>query len=284
MTGIFSPILAAPVTLIFSLPAAYLAFKYGAVIALSSALFSSLVIEFTLSGVWGLLYFTSFGVTGTVIGLMAKSKLESGNLLIVSTTVEFFGKLGGVLFIHLFYGVNFLSPDAAEIRRSVMTYGASHLTVETVNMIIDRVILLVPYAIILFSVLEALFCLVLLSYINKKRTGEAVFSLPHFRSWRFPKSILLTLVVGFICEQTSSAVSGNTYLLKQIGANLSELSRTIFVLQGLSCAYYFMERRAIPKPMRIITLVMAPFVSFLGDIFAVAGILDLGFNLRDRKK
>ena len=242
-----------------------------------------MVIEFTLSGVWGLLYFTSFGVTGTVIGLMAKAKLEGGNLLIASTTAEFLGKLGGILLIHLFYGINFLSPDAAEIKKSVMAYGTSHLTTETANMIIDRVILLIPYAIILFSALEALFCLVVLSYIHKKRTGEAILILPPFKGWRFPRSILLTLVVGFICEQASSAVSGNSYLLKQIGANLSELSKTIFVLQGLSCAYFFMLERGIPKPMRIITVAMTPLVSFLGDLFAIVGVADLGFNLRERK-
>ena len=221
LSGIFSPILAAPATLFFSFPTAYLAFQYGAIFALSSAFFSSVIIEFTLSGVWGLLYFASFGMTGTIIGLMTKAKLEGNNLLILSITAEFFGKLCGVLLIHLFYGINFLSPDAAEIKKSVMTYGTSNLTTETANMIIDRVILLIPYAIILFSALEALFCLVLLSYIHKKRTGEAVFCLPSFKSWRFPRSILLTLVVGFICEQASSAVSGNTYFLKQIGANLS---------------------------------------------------------------
>ena len=283
LTGIFSPILAAPATLLISFPTAYLAFQYGAIFALSSVFFSSAVIVFTLSGVWGLLYFTLFGMTGTIIGLMTKAKLEGGNLLIASTTVEFFGKLGGVLLIHQFYGVNLLSPDAAEIRKSVIAYGTSHLTEETAYMIIDSVILLVPYLIILFSALEALSCLVLLSYINKKRTGETAFCLPPFTSWRFPKSILLTLVVGFICEKASSIVGGNSYLLKQIGANLGELSKTIFILQGLSCAYFFMEKHGIPKPMRIIVVVMTSLVSFLGDIFAIVGVADLGFNFRERK-
>jgi uncharacterized protein YybS (DUF2232 family) len=243
-----------------------------------------MVISFALSGVWGLLFFTSFGMTGTVVGLMAKTKPENSNLLIASVIAQFFGKLGGILLIHLFYGVNFLSPDAAEIRKSVMAYGTSHLTAETANMIIDRVILLVPYAIILFSVLEALFCLILLSYIHKRRTGEVIYCLPPFKSWRFPRNVLFALVVGFICEQVSSVVSGNAYLLKQIGANLSELSKTIFVLQGLSCAYFFMEKRGIPKPMRIITVIMTPLVSFLGDIFAIIGVADIGFNFRENKK
>jgi len=286
LAGIFFPALVAPVTLIFSLPTAFLAFEYGSVFAMSSAVFSSLVIGVALSGSAGLLYFLSFGMPGTLMGLIAKNKPGNGNLLVASATVEFFGKLGGILLFHLFYGVNLLSPPSGteEFKKSLMVFGASYLTADTVNMIIDRVILLIPYMLILFSVLEALFCLVLLSYIHKRRTGEAVFSLPPFKSWKFPRSVLLALVVGFICEQISSVVSGNAYLLKQMGANLSELSRTIFVLQGLSCAYFFMEHRGIPKPMRIITVVMTPLISFLGDIFAIVGVADIGFNFRDRKK
>ena len=284
LAGVFSPVLTAPATLIFSLPTAYLVFEYGVAFALSSAVFSFIVIAFAISGVLGLLYFISFGMTGAVIGLMAKAKQDGGNLLVASATAEFLGKLGGVLLLHLFYGVNFLSPDAAEVKKSLMVYGTAHLTAEKANMIIDRIVLLVPYAIILFSVLEALFCLVLLSYIHKKRTGEIIYCLPPFKAWKFPRSILFALLVGFICEQISSGAKGNAYFLKQMGANLSELSRTIFILQGLSCAYFFMEGRGIPKPMRIITVIMTPLVSFLGDIFAIIGVADIGFNFRESKK
>ena len=281
--GFFSPFLTAPLMLIFSLPTAYLAFGYGFIFALTSAIFSSFVIGLTFSVELSMLYFTSFGITGAVIGLMVKAKFAGGNLLIASATAEFLGKLGGVLLGHLFFGVNFLSPDAADIKRSVVALGTSYLTAETADMIIDRIILLVPYAIILFSVLEALVCLALLSYIHKKRTGEAVFCLPPFNNWRFPRSILFALLVGFICERVSSSAGGNAYMMKQMGVTLSELSRTVFVVQGLSCAYFFMERRRIPKPLMVITVIMTPIISFLGDIFAILGVADIGFNFRERK-
>jgi len=65
-----------------------------------------------------------------------------------------------------------------------------------------------------------------------------------------------------------------------MSANLSELSRTIFILQGLSCAYFFMERKAIPMAFRIAAIIITPMVSVLADVFAIVGVADMGFNFR----
>ena len=283
LAGIFFPVPAAPVTLIFSLPTAYLAFRHGILFAVTSAIFSYFIIGFAFFAELSLLYLVSFGISGAVIGLMVKSKLEGGSLLVASATAECFGKLGGILLIYLFFGLNFLSLDAAEIKNFIIAFGSPQITAQTADIIIDRVILLVPYAIILFSVVEAFVCLLLISRIHRKRTGEVVFRLPPFNSWRFPKNILFALAVGFLCELISSSAGRNAYLMRQMGVNLSELSKTIFVLQGLSCAYFFMERRRIPKPMRIITVVMTPVIPFLGNIFAILGVADIGFDFRERK-
>jgi uncharacterized protein YybS (DUF2232 family) len=67
-----------------------------------------------------------------------------------------------------------------------------------------------------------------------------------------------------------------------MGVNLSELSRTILIVQGLSCACCLMERRGVPKPFRVAAIIFTPFVSLLGDILAIVGVTDMGFNIRER--
>jgi uncharacterized protein YybS (DUF2232 family) len=238
---------------------------------------------FALSGVFGLLYFCTFGLAGAMMGLLAKRGEKGGNLLVAAGTVEFMGKLAGVLIFHWFYGVNLLAPGADAIEKTIMSFGNSPLDRETARLVIDRVILLIPYGVIFFSVLEALLCLMLLSYFHRKRTGEAVYSLPHFRDWRFPRSMLVALVAGFICGQISSGREG-FYLLKQMGANLSELSRTVFILQGLSCAYFFMELRGIPMAFRAMAIILTPVAPFLGDLLAIVGVVDMGFDFRKRQR
>ncbi|MDR3076887.1 MAG: YybS family protein [Synergistaceae bacterium] len=280
--GLVSPMLTLPVTLIFSFPTAFLAFEYGAAWAMSSALFSSLAMGLAISLDFGLMYFLTFGFPGAVIGILAKSGPKGGDLLMAAGAAEFLGKLAGVLIFHLFHGINLLSPSTAEVEKSIMAYGGTALkNGEAAHLVIERVVLLAPYGVILFSAIEALFCLMLLSYIHRKRTGEAVYSPPPFKDWRFPKSILLALVVGFICGQISSGDNGS-YLMRQIGANLTELSRTIFILQGLSCAYFLMERKGVSKPVRITAMLLTPFMPLLGEMSAILGVADMGFNLRER--
>jgi uncharacterized protein YybS (DUF2232 family) len=281
--GLASPLLALPATLVFSLPTAILAYEHGAACALSSAFFSSASMAFALSGAFGLLYFCTFGLAGAIMGLIAKSGERGGNLLVAAGTVEFMGKLAGVLIFHYFYGVNLMAPGADAIEKTIMSFGNSPLDPVAARQVIDRVILLIPYGVIFFSVLEALFCLMLLSHFHRKRTGEAVYSLPHFRDWRFPRSILVALAAGFICGQISSEREG-FYLLKQMGANLNELSRTVFILQGLSCAYFFMERKGIPMAFRAIAIIITPIAPFFGDLFAIAGVVDMGFDFRKKQR
>jgi uncharacterized protein YybS (DUF2232 family) len=193
------------------------------------------------------------------------------------------GKLAGILIFHYFYGVNLMAPDASVIEKTIMSFGNSPIDPAAARQIIDRVILLIPYGVIFFSVLEALFCLMMLSYFHRKRTGEAVYSLPHFREWRFPRSMLVALVAGFICGQISSEREG-FYLLRQMGANLSELSRTVFILQGLSCVYFFMELKGIPMAFRAIAITLTPIALVFGDLLAIVGVVDMGCDFRKKRK
>jgi len=184
--GLISPVLTMPVTFLYSFPTAFLAYEYGLLYGLSSALFSAVSMGLVVSGAFGLMYFVMFGIAGTMIGVSAKMGASGSGLLVVASTQEFLGKLVGVLLFYIFYGVNLFAPQPAEIEKSIMALGAS-LDRETARAVVDRVILLIPYAVIIFSVLEAFFCLILLSYIHRRRTGGSVYSPPAFREWRFQR-------------------------------------------------------------------------------------------------
>jgi hypothetical protein len=43
-----------------------------------------------------------------------------------------------------------------------------------------------------------------------------------------------------------------------------------------------MERRGVPKYVRMAAIICAPFISLLGDIMAIVGVTDMGFNVRER--
>ncbi|MDR0652037.1 MAG: YybS family protein [Synergistaceae bacterium] len=281
MTGFVSPRLTLPAMLVYSLPTVFLAFGGGFFCSLSSASLVSISIGLTASGVYGLTCFFMFGLPGALMGHMARIGGKGGGLLVASSSVEFAGKLAGILILYVFFGLNLLAPGAEEIERYLNYFGVPVADPVMTREIVNRVVLMIPYSMIFFSTVEALTCLLLASAIHKKRTGEAFFILPPFNEWVFPKNVLFPLVVGFICARLTNNRE-NLYLLRLMGANLSELSRTILIVQGLSCACFLMERRGVPKPLRIAAIIFTPFISLLGDILAIVGVTDMGFGIRDR--
>jgi uncharacterized protein YybS (DUF2232 family) len=283
IAGIALPVLSLPATLVFSFPSALLAAEYGVIVSLSSASLASLLLSLIVPRFYSLMYFFMFGLSGACMGFLAKSKPPCGDLLMMSSAMEFMGKLAGLLVFFLATGINILSPNASEVEKIILSLGLRLQEQSAVRAAANQIILLIPYSMMFFSGLEAVICLSLLSYVHKKRTSDRIFALPPFGDWRFPRSILMTLVIGFICVKVSDG-RDDLYLIRQIGVNLSELSRTLFVLQGLCCGYFFMARKGIPKLFSIMTVALMPFVPFLGDIFAIVGVADMGFGLRERFK
>jgi hypothetical protein len=43
-----------------------------------------------------------------------------------------------------------------------------------------------------------------------------------------------------------------------------------------------MERRGVSRYVRIAAIICTPFIPPLGDIFAIVGVTDMGFNVRER--
>jgi uncharacterized protein YybS (DUF2232 family) len=276
-----SPIFSLPAMLLFSLPPALLALEHGAAAAFSSVCLSALLLGVAAPAFYSLMYFFMFGLSGMCVGFLARSQPACGDLLMGSSVLEFMGKLAGMLIFFLFTGVNALSPDASEVEKIIMSLGPESAGRQTVQAVTDRIILLIPYSMVFFSVIEAMLCLILLSRIHKKRTETKIFTLPPFGDWRFPRSILIALVTGFVCVRISDG-GENMYVVRQVGANLTEMSRTLFIVQGLCCGYFFMALRGVPKLFRITAAMIAPFVPFLSDIFAIVGVADMGFDLRER--
>jgi uncharacterized protein YybS (DUF2232 family) len=231
----------------------------------------------------GAMYFLTFGLPGTVIGLIARKGAKPGDALLASATAELLGKMAGVLALYLLYHVNAFSPAAADIEKSIAAYGVPTVNREALREVIDRVVLLMPCAFIIFSAAEAFSCLMLLSHMRRRRGGEALFSPPPFREWRFPRSVLFAMLAGIVFRYAAESQDG-LYLARQMGANLSELSKGIFALQGLSCAYFFMERAKIPKAARVAAVIFALALPLMWSVLSVIGVADMGFNFRENKE
>jgi uncharacterized protein YybS (DUF2232 family) len=260
--------------------------------SLTSAAAASMLLAVFMPPVFSLIYFIMFGLSGALMGVLARRIHAATDLMPAAVMVSLTGKILAAFIIFAASGVNLMAPDAAEMERAILSLlesGAlalSGVDVERmrseISSVVNYIILLIPFNIILFSSVEALISLYLASYAHRRRYGDGFFSLPPFGEWRFPKNVLLALLVGFLCGLAPA--EADYYVLRQVGLNLNALTRTLFILQGLSLAYFFMERKGFSKFPKAVMIILTPLMPILGDIYAIFGLLDIIFNFRKRAR
>lgn len=291
--GSIMPVLALPLMLLYPSPGIYIAYSAGVRAAAASVVCSSLLILLVLPPVFSALYLLMFGLSGLLIGTLARRVEQSGDFLLLAIFISLMFKILVYLVTFRITGLNLLTPDPAMVESAVLAFADSRLSLlsggdlahlkENIAQTVNYFIVLVPYGIVAFSAAEVLLSCSLASLLSGKRGGKRFFRLPPLGSWSFPKNILLALVVGVICEMIASA-NPEYVLMRQLGVNLSAVARTLFIIQGLAVTYCLMERRAFPKFARIAMIIATPIIPLLSDIFSIVGIVDLGFNLRKRLK
>jgi uncharacterized protein YybS (DUF2232 family) len=247
--------------------------------------------------VFSLIYFVMFGLSGAIMGALARKIRVTADLVPAAVAVSLAGKIIAAFIVFAASGVNLMAPDSSEVERAILpllesgAMALSGVDIERmrseISSVVSYIILLIPFNMILFSSADALVSLYIASYAHRGRCGEGFFSLPPFRTWSFPKNILLALLAGFLCGLAPE--DGNYYVLRQVGLNLNALTRTLFILQGLSMVYFFMERKGFSKspfskfPIAVM-IILTPLIPVLGDIYAVFGLLDIILNFRKRAR
>lgn len=291
IAGTLVPLFGLPLMFLYSVPILVVTLETGLGYGIMSALITTTTIFFMFGPAFALIFFLAFALQGIFLAFIAK-KLNSGtDLVLAGLLIALFCKVATVLLFAHFTGVNFLFPGVEEIEKAVLTFWQSRLSSlaptealklrENLKAAAYQFAQLVPFVLIAFSSIEILANYFVSSYVHKKIAGDHFFSLPAFGTWSFPKNILLALVVGLFCEYIGEK-QADAALFKQVGINLSTITRTLFVIQGLSVVYNLMQRRGFPRTSRIIILVVTPLISFLSDIFSIVGIIDIGFDLRKR--
>lgn len=226
-----------------------------------------------------------------MIGMCAKKAPRFSDMMLLSILISIISKLCAVFMVYSFSGVNILIPNAAQVEHILSSLGdlgipsSGGSDAQAINDIIpsmiDHLSILVPSTLILFSAVEALASIALASKIRTRRGASPITQIPHFHDWSFPKNILLVLLAGYVLGIIAET-NNNDIILAQAGTNLSVIARILFIIQGLATACFFLERRNFPKTLRIAIIVAVLIIPFLGDVFSIVGILDLGLDLRKK--
>ncbi|GGK30263.1 membrane protein [Caldalkalibacillus thermarum] len=111
------------------------------------------------------------------------------------------------------------------------------------------------------------------------RIGFDIQSLPPFRQWNLPKSILFYYLVVLILILLQAVEEGSTWFMLVV--NLHLILEILLLLQGLTFVAHFAYVKNIGRILVILAVILS-FIPLFSSIIRIVGIIDLGFGLKER--
>lgn len=106
-------------------------------------------------------------------------------------------------------------------------------------------------------------------------------SLKPFKDWTLPKSMLwyylAAIILGFLDLQEGSFM----YIAL---LNMIFVLQLLLLLQGFSFIFYYRHVKQLSKGIPILVIITSMILPLLQDLIRILGIIDLGFDLRNRLK
>ncbi|WP_027964564.1 YybS family protein [Halalkalibacillus halophilus] len=157
--------------------------------------------------------------------------------------------------------------------------GTSEEELEGIQATLEELIYLLPTIVVMIGLVFA-FLSQWASYKILNRWKSENYFFPPFREFRLPTSIIWYFLVGIILTWIYTDPGETMYL---IANNLYTLPGLLLVIQGLSFVFYFTHYKKWSKALPIVTVIcFALFPFLLLYPLRILGIIDLGFQLRDR--
>ncbi|MDD4836254.1 MAG: YybS family protein [Dethiosulfovibrio sp.] len=227
-----------------------------------------------------------FGVLGVGLGILASRLDQAVDIMLYGVVVSLVSKLALMVVLTKMTGVNPFDPDVDQIRATMekvfSMYGGQDLSSvkEQVEQTIKAIPLMFPAMLTMASAVDCL-----LSYwVSRKvlaRIGGIVLpSLPPFAQWRFPKSLLWAFAFSMVILLFEGSLRDP--LLSRVGLNLRLLISMMFMIQGLSLTWDYMEYRSLSRFWRITLAFLIVFIPILSQIAVVLGLTDVWANIRTR--
>ncbi|MBS4207148.1 YybS family protein [Bacillus sp. FJAT-50079] len=286
--SIYVPVIMIIVQLILILPFLLYSSKYP----LKSAillLIGSIMISF-LVGPWiATVPFTVlFGTTGMMAGYGVRTGKSKIIIYISSSIVFLFNLVLGFAIASKFFQIHFLDELTQMLRSSTSQYiealeklgqaPPANLQ-EQMNEMISMIGSMAP-SLLIGTAFFTVWLILVINLPIVKRLGVDVPKFEPFRKLRFPKSVLWYYLIALILTLVMNPEEG-TYLYMVL-INGAFILQTLLVIQGLSFIFFFAYEKKWPMIVPIIAVVLTFIMPIFLSIVRMLGIIEIGFDLRQR--
>lgn len=274
----------------FFLPLPFIIFtvKFG---FKNSAVFgvASLFISFIIGSLLAIPVTLLYGSLGMVVGYAIREKKGRFFLYISSTLTVSIGLLLQYIVSILFLDVNVIEETfevskqsfirSMEILQAFGQQVPAEFTEENIVTVFDMLKTLFPSLLVVSSFIAVYLILLVCGTILKRFKMPLPERIP-FREWKLPRSLIwyyvgVTLISFFVPFETG------TFTNMAI-VNLVFMLQVLFTIQGLSFVFFFAYNKRIAKAVPVIVAIFAMLTPIGLLLIRLLGIIDIGFDLRQR--
>ncbi|MGG3845042.1 YybS family protein [Aeribacillus composti] len=281
---LYVPILSVISIFFLSTPFIIFGIRHG--IKQSFVLLASIVMTFLVGSIVSLPIGLMFSVTGIIMAYFYRQKRQLFALIggTISLLINFV--LDYALSI-VFLGVDLFSDVIQQTKSSVretlaafpsMDEEMKKTMMEQMNEQFDLLMNLLPSMFVIVSFMLAVIIHILNIGIIK-RLKLNVGTITPFRDWKFPKSIiwyyLIATLLMLINLPKESFLNIALY-------NIVFVLQTVLLIQGFSFIFYFCHVKKLSKAVPVLIVIGTFILPILLYPVRILGIIDLGFNLREK--
>lgn len=250
---------------------------------------ASLFISMIVGTILALPLTLAFGLTGSVMGYMIREKKGRNTIFLAGSFMFLVNIVLQYAVSVAFFHFNFIEELLVIIRESMdqsfnmlKSMGQAEGTAKIKEQFengIELIETLMP-SLFLMSSFIIVFLIQLVSIPIIKRFGIKVDGWNRVRDISLPKSFLWYYLITLLAALLLNPEEG-TYWYWAL-TNLTYILQLFMVFQGLTFIFYFCDKKGFPKALPIIAVIAAFLIPFFLYIVRILGIIDLGFDLRNR--
>lgn len=284
--SLYIPVIGVIASLFLLLPFFVYSAKYPAQAAVSFAVIS-LLISLILGGLPAVPFALLFAATGTLMGSMVQRKRDkfsvfmAGSLIFLLNIVVLYAVIMGLAGDQA-ANVSEAFKQSYEDSAKLMEEMGSPLpetAVEQAQQVFDYLLALMPSLLVLFSLGSVLVIMAINFPIAKKMAVDVPRFKP-FREWHVPKSILWYYIILLLASLIAVPEQGSMWYFSYV--NVMFMLQFCLLLQGLSFLYFTAHLKKWPKIIPVLLTIFSILILPLLYIVRLLGIIDLGFDLRQR--
>ncbi|MRG87969.1 YybS family protein [Salinibacillus xinjiangensis] len=222
------------------------------------------------------------GITIGASLYLKKSTYETWALGSVAFGIGFMAVvfLGQWLFeLNMVQEINLLVEQSLQTSKQLMEqFDNTEESIQLLEEQMDQIIYLIPTLIGFLGIFYA-FITIWIGFKMINRLEKRSLSFPPFRKFSLPISAvwvyLIAMVLTWVFPEEGS-------VMNQAFINILTLTGYLFVIQGLAFIFYYVHVKNKSKGIAIAAIIVAILLPFFLYPLRILGIIDLGFNLRER--